>query len=60
MPAENSIQFVLALRKAGVPVEFHLFETGRHGLGLGGGDAAFAAWPGLCATWLKGQGFLTK
>jgi acetyl esterase/lipase len=60
VPAENCIQLVLSLRKAGVPVEFHLFEKGRHGLGLGGDDAAFAAWPGLCATWLKGQGFLTK
>ena len=48
------------LRKAGVPCEFHLFEKGRHGLGLGGGDPAFKAWPDLCATWLKGQGFLSK
>jgi acetyl esterase/lipase len=60
VPPENSIMFVLALRKAGVPVEYHLFEKGRHGLGLGGNEPAFAAWPGLCATWLKGQGFLTK
>ena len=68
VPAENSILFVLALRKAGVPVEFHMFEKGQHGLGLGGGlpshnikpDAAFGAWPGLCETWLKNQGFLTR
>lgn len=66
--AENSILFVLALRKAGVPVEFHLFEKGPHGLGLGSGakqfkiapDPAFSAWPGLCATWLKGRGFLAS
>jgi acetyl esterase/lipase len=66
VPAENSILFVLALRKANVPVEFHLFEKGQHGLGLGSGakqfriapDPAFSAWPGLCATWLKGRGFL--
>jgi acetyl esterase/lipase len=64
---ENSILFVLALRKAGVPVEFHLFEKGRHGLGLGAGlpdrnippDEAFKAWPGLCATWMKNRGYLT-
>ncbi len=68
VPAENSILFVLALRKAGVPVEFHLFEKGPHGLGLGSGskqhriapDPAFTAWPGLCATWLKNQGFCDK
>ncbi len=68
VPAENSLLFVLALRKAKVPVEFHLFEKGRHGLGLGSGskqfgiapDIAFQEWPRLCATWLKGQGFLDR
>jgi len=66
VPAENSLLFALALRKAGVPVELHLFEKGPHGLGLGTGwpshniapDEAFQAWPRLCATWLKGRGFL--
>jgi acetyl esterase/lipase len=66
--AENSLFFVLALRKAKVPVEFHLFEKGRHGLGLGTGskqfgiapDLAFQEWPKLCAIWLKGQGFLDR
>jgi acetyl esterase/lipase len=68
VPAENSLLFVLALRKAKVPVEFHLFEKGQHGLGLGGGakqfgigpNPAFQEWPKLCATWLKGQGFLDR
>jgi acetyl esterase/lipase len=68
VPAENSLLFALALRKAGVPVELHLFERGQHGLGLGGGiakfkvapDPAFQAWPKLCETWLKNQGFLDK
>jgi acetyl esterase/lipase len=66
VPAENSLLFVLALRKAGVPVELHLFERGPHGLGLGGGapnfrvpaEPSFKAWPKLCETWLKNQGFL--
>ncbi len=66
VPAENSLLFVMALRAAKVPVEFHLFEKGQHGLGLGRGarqfgigpNAAFGEWPKLCATWLKGQGFL--
>ena len=68
VPAENSILFALALRKAKVPVELHLFEKGRHGLGLGSGakefnigpDPAFQAWPKLCEVWLRGQGFLQK
>jgi acetyl esterase/lipase len=68
VPAENSLLFVLALRKAKVPVEFHLFQKGQHGLGLGHGakqfgigpDPAFQEWPKLCATWLKLQGFLDR
>jgi acetyl esterase/lipase len=68
VPAENSLLFALALRKAKVPVELHLFERGQHGLGLGNGtaqfkikaDPAFQAWPKLCETWLKNQGFLDK
>ncbi len=60
VPAENSIHFALALRKAKVPVELHLFEKGQHGLGLGREGLAFSEWPGLCARWLDGQGFLKK
>ena len=68
VPAENSLLFALALRKAGVPVELHLFEKGPHGLGMGTGwatrkippDEAFQAWTKLCATWLGKHGFLTK
>jgi acetyl esterase/lipase len=67
VPAENSLLFALALRKNKVPVELHVFEKGVHGLGLGSGwgtrikpEPSFQAWPGLCATWLKNQGFLDK
>lgn len=35
VPAENSLLFVQALRKNHIPVEFHLYPKGCHGLGLG-------------------------
>jgi acetyl esterase/lipase len=60
VPPENSVLFYLALRKAGVPAELHIYEKGRHGLGLGGGDAAFATWPAHCITWLRVRGLLDK
>lgn len=68
VPPENSLLFAMALRKAGVPFELHLFEKGQHGLGLGTGwekfkiptNEEFQAWPRLCAAWLKGKGFLAK
>lgn len=53
-----SVTFFQALRAAGVPVEFHSFEHGAHGSGLGSGDAALDMWPGLLDAWLRGQGFL--
>lgn len=58
VPAENSILFALALRKAGVPVEMHLYEKGKHGFGLGGDDPVLSGWPALCAAWMRGRGFL--
>ncbi len=60
VPPENSLLFALALRKAKVPMELHVFEKGQHGLGLGREGYAFSEWPNLCAKWLEGQGFLKK
>ncbi|MGV3484222.1 MAG: alpha/beta hydrolase [Planctomycetaceae bacterium] len=53
VPPENSIVYFLALQKAGVPAELHVFEKGRHGIGLGADVAGANAWPGLCEEWLK-------
>ena len=57
---ENSIRFYLALRKAKVPAEMHIFENGPHGVGLALGDPALGAWPALLTTWLRGRGLLTR
>ena len=38
VPPENSVAFYLALHKAGVPAELHVFEKGPHGVGLDLGD----------------------
>lgn len=58
VPAENSVLFYLALRKAKVPAELHIFEPGRHGLGLAPQEPAVSAWPELCRKWLNGRGLL--
>ena len=57
---ENSIRFYLALRKAKVPAEMHIFENGPHGVGLALGDPALSAWPVLLTNWLRGRGLLTR
>jgi acetyl esterase/lipase len=59
VPPENSVEFYLALRKAGVPAEMHIFERGPHGVGLGMTDAALAEWPGLLSNWLRLRGLLS-
>jgi len=60
VPAENSIQFYLALRKANVPAELHIYEHGRHGLGLAKDIRAVSDWPRRCEEWLRGRGLLKK
>jgi acetyl esterase/lipase len=44
VPVENSVRFYLALRKAGVPAELHIFQNGPHGVGLAPTDATLSAW----------------
>jgi acetyl esterase/lipase len=58
VPPENSVLFYLGLRKAGVPAELHIYEKGKHGLGLGPKDMPFSTWPQHCIEWLKGRGVL--
>jgi acetyl esterase/lipase len=56
VPVQNSILFYLALRKANVPAEMHIYEHGRHGVGLAKDDPALATWPMLLENWLKVRG----
>lgn len=56
---ENSVLFYLALRKAGVPAEMHIYERGLHGVGLAATDPVLSSWPERLADWLKLHG-MTK
>ena len=56
VPAENAVDYYLALRKAGVPAEMHIFENGPHGLGLALNDPALGQWPALMLNWLRTHG----
>jgi acetyl esterase/lipase len=58
VPAENCVAFYLALHQAGVPAEMHIFQTGRHGIGLAKEVPATNAWPKLCQEWLAVRGLL--
>jgi acetyl esterase/lipase len=58
VPPENCVAFYLALHKAGVPAEMHVFQAGRHGVGLAKDLPGTKAWPELCHEWLKLRGLL--
>jgi acetyl esterase/lipase len=60
VPSENSVAFYLALHKAQVPAELHIFQKGPHGVGLDLGDPALGEWPKLLSNWLRGLGLLEK
>lgn len=60
VPPENSVLFYLALRKHAVPAEMHIYERGRHGLGLAATDAAVSAWSAQLAAWLRERGLLRR
>ncbi len=58
VPAENAIAYYLALRKAKVPAEIHVFRNGPHGTGLGMTDPALSEWPRLLMNWMRASGWL--
>src|SRR5271157_5993736 len=60
VPPENSVAFYLALHKANVPAELHIFQKGPHGVGLDLSDVALGEWPKLLINWLRGLGLLEK
>ena len=62
VPVENSLQFAAALRKVGVPFALHVYQKGRHGIGLADKPPFKNThpWAGDLVFWLKAQGFITE
>lgn len=58
VPVSGSVEFYTALNRNGVDAEFHAFEKGPHGTGLGGSDPALSQWPEALANWLRGRGLI--
>jgi acetyl esterase/lipase len=50
---ENSLVYYMALKKAGVPAEIHLYAQGGHAFGLRRTKFPITAWPQLVETWLR-------
>ncbi len=58
VPVENSVHYFLALRKAAVPAEMHIFKEGPHGVGMPMNDTVLSEWPKVLANWMRASGFL--
>ncbi len=58
--SENAVFLYLALKRANVPVELHLYSTGGHGFGMKPSDKPCATWPQRMIEWMHVQGVLKK
>lgn len=50
---DSAVAYYMALKKAKVPVEMHLFPDGGHGYGMRKRNTSSDAWTGLAEVWLK-------
>jgi acetyl esterase/lipase len=57
LPYQRAIDAASYLRRAGVPVELHVFAGAPHGFGIRG-TGPEKEWPELCGKWLKAQGII--
>ena len=64
--SDNAILFYMALRKAKVPAEMHIYEKGGHGYGMANGigkapnNPILATWTDRLKDWLKTRGAVKK
>ena len=56
----DSLAYYIALKKAGVPVEMHLYAHGGHAFGLRRTELPITGWPQLVETWLGAIGMIPQ
>ena len=56
--AENSVVMYLALKRANVPTELHVYAHGEHGFGVRKSNLPCSTWTDRCVAWLQSQGML--
>ncbi|HZR18602.1 MAG TPA: alpha/beta hydrolase [Verrucomicrobiae bacterium] len=58
-PPQHSVCLYLALKRAGIPAELHIYSGSAHDFGVRTNDHPCSAWTGACEQWLRYQGFST-
>jgi acetyl esterase/lipase len=57
-PPEGSVLMYLALKRAGVSAELHVYADTAHDFGVRRSERAHSKWTEACAEWMRDQGFL--
>jgi acetyl esterase/lipase len=57
---EQSVLMYLALKRAGVPAELHVYAATAHDFGVRSSQRPYGNWTESCVHWLRDQGFLKK
>jgi acetyl esterase/lipase len=55
---DHSVATYLALKRAGIPAELHIYATATHDFGVRPSDHPCSTWTQSCAAWLRHQGLL--
>jgi acetyl esterase/lipase len=57
-PLEHSVLMYLALKRAGIPTELHVYAGAAHDFDVRKLDHPCSTWTARCMDWLRSQGFL--
>jgi acetyl esterase/lipase len=57
-PPENSVLMYLAVKRAGVPAELHVYADTTHDFAVRKTDRPYSTWTQSCEDWLRDRGFL--
>jgi acetyl esterase/lipase len=55
---EHSVFMYLALKRAGVPAELHIYASTAHDFGVRSNDRPYSTWTESCLKWLRQQKLL--
>ena len=58
--SEHSVVTYLALKRAGIPAELHVYATADHDFGVRQNEKLPSSWPNLCVKWLRSQNLLRE
>jgi acetyl esterase/lipase len=57
-PPENSVLMYLALKRAGIPAELHVYANTTHDFGVRTSERPHSSWTARGSDWLRDSGFL--